>query len=179
MTAPTDRLRAVLATGRETSVANAFNNILKQQGVRGFWSSNLANVVQVAPENGIAFLLNDVMRDRVCVDASAPTVSERFLLGSAAGAIAMTAVYPMYVVQNRMAAARPGQYRGMFDCIREVGRGGLGSCYAGYQTSLVRVIPMKGIMLGGYSTLKDMAKDQKTGEISTAMSLACSATSGG
>ena len=51
--------------------------------------------------------------------------------------------------------------------------------YAGYTTSLVRVLPLKGIMLGGYSVLKDLVKDQRTGEISTARSLGCSAVAGG
>ena len=34
-------------------------------------------------------------------------------------------------------------------------------------------------MLGGYSVLKDLVKDGRTGEISTARSLACSAVAGG
>ena len=53
------------------------------------------------------------------------------------------------------------------DCMREVVRGGTASLYAGYVTALVRVLPLKGIMLGGYSVLKDAVKDPTTGEIST------------
>ena len=41
------------------------------------------------------------------------------------------------------------------------------------------MLPLKGTMLGGYSVLKDAVKDPKTGEISTGMSLACSAAAGG
>lgn len=67
----------------------------------------------------------------------------------------------------------------MGDAVREVVRGGFGAMYAGYTTSLVRCLPLKGIMLGGYSVLKDWAKDSHTGEISTAKSLACSAAAGG
>ena len=78
-----------------------------------------------------------------------------------------------------MAAARAGQYTGMMDCVREVSRGGTSSMYAGFGTALVRVMPLKGIMLGGYSVLKDAVKDPRTGEISTAKSLLCSAASGG
>lgn len=82
-------------------------------------------------------------------------------------------------MQNRQAAARPGQYSGMMDCVREVVRGGATSMYAGYTTALVRVLPLKGIMLGGYSILRDAVKDPLSGEISTARSLACSAFAGG
>jgi hypothetical protein len=179
LTAPTDRLRATLATGTYPDLRTAFRSILREQGVAGFWSSNLANVVQVAPENGIAFALNETLRDRFCADPSHPSMLEKFLLGGVAGAVAMTAVYPMYVVQNRQAAAQPGRYTGMMDCVREVWRGGAQVAYAGYVTALVRVLPLKGIMLGGYSALKDVCKDPRTGEISTAKSLLCSAVAGG
>lgn len=179
ITAPTDRLRAVLATGVYPDLRTAFRSILREQGVMGFWNSNLANVVQVAPENGIAFALNEVFRDRFCTDPAHPSMLEKFLLGGTAGAVAMTAVYPMYVVQNRQAAAPTGRYNGMMDCVREVLRGGTSVAYAGYGTALVRVLPLKGIMLGGYSVLKDACKDPRTGEISTAKSLLCSAAAGG
>ena len=179
ITAPTDRLRAVLATGLYTDVRSAFMGIVREQGVFGFWNSNLANVVQVAPENGISFALNELLRDKFCADPSHPAIMEKFLLGGFAGAVAMSAVYPMYVVQNRQAAARTGQYNGMMDAVREVVRGGTTAMYSGYTTSLVRVLPLKGIMLGGYSVLKDAVKDRETGEISTIKSLGCSAVAGG
>ena len=44
---------------------------------------------------GIAFALNDVLRDRFCSDPAHPSMPEKFLLGGLAGAVAMTAVYPM------------------------------------------------------------------------------------
>lgn len=179
ITAPTDRLRAVLATGTYPDLRTAFRSILREQGVMGFWNSNLANVVQVAPENAMSFALNELLRDRFCSDPSSPSMLEKFLLGGAAGAVAMTAVYPMYVIQNRQAAAPTGRYNGMMDCVREVVRGGTSVAYAGYGTALVRVLPLKGIMLGGYSVLKDACKDPRTGEISTAKSLLCSALAGG
>jgi len=129
--------------------------------------------------SGISFTLNELLRDRLCADPEHPQVIEKFLLGALAGAVAMTTVYPMYVVQNRQAAAKPGTYSGVGDAMRQVVRGGWSAMYAGYTASLVRVLPLKGIMLGGYSVLKDTLKDPRTGEISTAKSLACSAVAGG
>ena len=93
-TAPTDRLRATLATGLYPDVGSAFRGILREQGVRGFWSSNTANVIQVAPENGISFALNELLRDKLCADAAHPTMAEKFLLGSTAGAGAYTGFQP-------------------------------------------------------------------------------------
>ena len=110
ITAPTDRVRALLATGVYPDARTAIHTIFREQGLRGFWNSNLANVVQVAPENGIAFALNEVLRDRFCADPAKPAMFEKFALGGLAGAVAMSVVYPMYVVQNRQAAAKVGQY---------------------------------------------------------------------
>ena len=60
----------------------------------------------------------------------------------------------------------------------QVVHGGPSQMYAGYGTALVRVLPLKGIMLGGYSVLKDAVKDPHTGDISTTRSLLCSAAAG-
>jgi solute carrier family 25 (mitochondrial phosphate transporter), member 23/24/25/41 len=183
LTAPFDRLRAVMATGRESSVTAAVQNIVRTQGYRGFWSANVCNVLQCGPENAIAFTAYEMLRGgaglSLCTDAGAPTMAEKFFLGSISGALAMSIVYPMYVVQNRMAAAVAGEYTGMLHCMQQTARGGRSSMYAGFTVSLIRVLPLKGIMLGGYFTLKDLMKDPQTGEISTLNSLACSAVAGG
>jgi hypothetical protein len=174
ITAPTDRLRAILATGRESSVTLAAKNVYKTQGVMGFWASNAANIAQVVPENGITFMMNEFLLHTMSEDAKHPNVLEKFTSGATAGVIALTAIYPLYVIQNRMAAARAGQYGGFADCARRTG-----FCYTGFGTALVRIVPLKGIMFGGYGVLKDWVKDPITGEISTSKSLACSAVSGG
>ena len=86
--------------------------------------------------------LNSVLKDKIFQDVESPTLFERFMLGSIAGASAMTAVYPMYVIQNRLAAATPGQYNGMLDCARRTAQGGWKACYGGYFVSLLRVMPL-------------------------------------
>jgi hypothetical protein len=179
LTAPTDRLRAVLATGLYPNLSSAVRGIVREQGVVGLWNANTINVIRVTPENGIMFALNDLLKDKVCADPSRPTMSDKFLLGSVAGAASMSAVYPLYVVQSRMAAAPAGRYSGIADCMREVSHGGRGSLYAGYGTAIARSVPLKGLMLGGYSILKDMFQDKQTGQISTSTSLLCSAFAGG
>jgi hypothetical protein len=105
LTAPTDRLRAVLATGLYPNLSSAVRGIVREQGVVGLWNANTINVIRVTPGNGIMFALNDLLKDKVCADPSRPTMSDKFLLGSVAGAASMSAVYPLYVVQSRMAAA--------------------------------------------------------------------------
>ncbi|CAE8586785.1 unnamed protein product, partial [Polarella glacialis] len=172
-TAPADRLRAILATGREASISSAISSTLRNEGWRGFWQGNLANCIQVGPESALTFYFYEALKDKFCHDVHAPTASERFLAGSASGALSMTAVYPMYVIQNRLAAAPSGTYRSLLDCVRQTAAGGVPSLFAGYLPSLVRIIPYKGIDLAGYNILKDKLKDPNTAEISQLHSLAC------
>ena len=97
-------LRAVLAT---ESTPTSHGLPLHSAGARrdGFWNSNLANVVQVAPM--ASHSPGKVFHDRFCTDPAHPSMLEKFLLGGTAGAVAMTAVYPMYVVQNRRPQRHP------------------------------------------------------------------------
>merc|ERR1712054_424766 len=94
-------------------------------------------------------------------------ILESFAVGSISGATAM-------------AAAEAGQYSSIMDCVRKgMQNGGMRGMFGGYGVALIRNVPLKGIMLGGTSTLTDMVKDPETGYISTPKMLACSAVAGG
>jgi len=90
-------------------------------------------------------------------DPESPLPSEKFLCGAAAGWAAMTLVYPMYVIQARMAIAEPGVYNGMFDCFRQTYMGGgFKSYFKGYIPSTMRIIPYKGSDLLIFNQLKEI-----------------------
>ena len=173
ITAPTDRPARGPCHRSLPRSSHGLRSILQEQGVMGFWNSNLANVVQVAPENGIAFALNEVFRDRFCTDPAHPSMLEKFLLGGTAGAVAMTAVYPMYVVQNRQAAAPTGRYNGMMDCVREVLRGGTSVARGIRHGAGTRAPPQGHHAFGGYSVLKDACKDPRARERSQQPNRCC------
>jgi len=156
-----DRLRAKMAagvgkSGSNPGVVGAFRNMLAEGGIRGLWTGNGANIVQVGPESALLFLLNDLYKPYVAQDPKNLTIFERFTCGSAAGATSMTLVYPMYVIQNRMLVMPDGYYKGIYDCARKTYvDGGLRAFAGGYGASFVRIIPYKGIDMAGYSLLKD------------------------
>ena len=53
-------------------------------------------------------------------------------------------VYPMYVLQARMAIAEPGNYKGIWDCARQtVRKEGATALFKGYSPSLMRIGPYK------------------------------------
>ena len=68
----------------------------------------------------------------------------------------MTAVYPMYVVQNRLLVSPTGYYKGMLDCFaRCYKEEGLRVFSQSYTVSSVRILPYKGIDMGLYGFMRE------------------------
>ncbi|TPP67721.1 Calcium-binding mitochondrial carrier protein Aralar1, partial [Fasciola gigantica] len=89
----------------------------------------------------------------------------RFTLGSVAGAVGATAVYPIDLVKTRMQNQRTGSaigellYKNSWDCFRKVIRfEGFSGLYRGLGPQLVGVAPEKAIKL----TVNDLVRDQFT-----------------
>ncbi|KAA0199770.1 Solute carrier family 25 (Mitochondrial carrier Aralar) member 12 [Fasciolopsis buskii] len=89
----------------------------------------------------------------------------RFTLGSVAGAMGATAVYPIDLVKTRMQNQRTGSaigellYKNSWDCFRKVIRfEGFSGLYRGLGPQLIGVAPEKAIKL----TVNDLVRDQFT-----------------
>lgn len=83
------------------------------------------------------------------------TVMERFLAGSAAGAISQTVIYPMEVLKTRFCLRSTGQYSGLMDAARKINaQGGLRNFYRGYVPNLLGIIPYAGIDLTIYEVMQ-------------------------
>lgn len=89
----------------------------------------------------------------------------RFTLGSLAGAVGATAVYPIDLVKTRMQNQRTGSYigelmyRNSFDCFKKVIRHeGVMGLYRGLVPQLIGVAPEKAIKL----TMNDLVRDKLT-----------------
>jgi solute carrier family 25 phosphate transporter 23/24/25/41 len=177
-TAPMDRLRSLMAAGGSKTLGATNPGILgglramyAAGGVRAMWQGNGANVVQVGPESAILFLLNDIYKPYFSSDPKHMTLLEKFACGAAAGATAMTLVYPMYVIQNRLLVAPEGHYKGIVDAFSKTFREEGARAFAGgYSASFVRILPYKGIDMSLYSVLRDMFVPEDK-NITTAQSL--------
>ncbi|XP_042874042.1 calcium-binding mitochondrial carrier protein Aralar1-like [Penaeus japonicus] len=109
----------------------------------------------------------------------------RFTLGSFAGAVGATAVYPIDLVKTRMQNQRTGSYigelmyRNSFDCFKKVIRHeGLMGLYRGLVPQLIGVAPEKAIKL----TMNDLVRDKltdKKGNITFAGEMFAGACAGG
>lgn len=96
----------------------------------------------------------------------------RFALGSVAGAVGATAVYPIDLVKTRMQNQRAGayveelMYRNSADCFKKVIRHeGFFGLYRGLVPQLMGVAPEKAIKLTTNDFVRDKLTDKSTGNI--------------
>ncbi|KAL2918808.1 mitochondrial aspartate-glutamate transporter agc1 [Polyrhizophydium stewartii] len=108
-----------------------------------------------------------------------------FALGSVAGAIGATFVYPIDLVKTRMQNQRSkvvGQllYKNSWDCFKKVLRNeGFPGLYSGLLPQLVGVAPEKAIKLTMNDLVRSKVKDPKTGEIPLWGEILAGCTAGG
>jgi solute carrier family 25 phosphate transporter 23/24/25/41 len=138
--------------------------MVRKGGVRALWRGNGVNCLQVGPENALTFFFYESLKRYGLRDPEHPTAEQKFIFGALAGAASMSTwkgeqdqievliffsslsalVYPMYVLQARMAIAEPGVYKGIWDCARQtVAMEGRSALLKGYLPSLLRIGPYK------------------------------------
>ena len=64
-----------------------FKDIYADGGARSFFRGNGTNVVKIAPETAIKFIMYDKIKQSICVNIQQPTTLERLLSGAIAGFI--------------------------------------------------------------------------------------------
>ena len=138
-------------------LTNTFKSILKEGGALSFWRGNGLNVVKIAPESALKFMVfENTERFLKHRSAGGPaTYLDHFLAGAAGGVISQTAIYPLEVVKTRLASTKKKQFRGILDCaVRVYHKGGVLVFFQGYLPNILGRIPYTGIELCVYQTLK-------------------------
>ncbi|XP_047461281.1 calcium-binding mitochondrial carrier protein Aralar2 isoform X2 [Mugil cephalus] len=123
----------------------------------------LVDIEKIAPleEGALPYNLAEVQRQQLGSDGSRPILVQvaesvyRFTLGSVAGAVGATAVYPIDLVKTRMQNQRSSgslvgelMYKSSFDCFKKVVRyEGFFGLYRGLVPQLLGVAPEKAIKL--------------------------------
>ncbi|NXI47447.1 CMC1 protein, partial [Galbula dea] len=134
----------------------------------------LADIERIAPlaEGALPYHLAELQRQQSFGELSRPIwlqIAEsayRFTLGSIAGAVGATAVYPIDLVKTRMQNQRSSgsvvgelMYKNSFDCFKKVLRfEGFFGLYRGLLPQLIGVAPEKAIKL----TVNDFVRDKFT-----------------
>lgn len=137
--------------------------VVRNEGVRGFYSGVLPQLVGVAPEKAIKLTVNDLVRGRFTdlKSGNIPLWAE-ILAGGSAGGCQVVFTNPLEIVKIRLqvqgealkAAAREGEEvtkRSAMWIVRHLGLVGL---YKGASACLLRDMPFSAIYFPTYSHLK-------------------------
>lgn len=167
---PLERLKILLqvqhVTGHDTkpkytSQWQGLKMILREEGVRGFFKGNGANLVRVFPYTGIQFLTMDTLSAYRKRQTGKEHLSplEKQLVGGLSGMASVTFTYPLDVARGRLTAqggVLGRQYNGLADTLVKMAKAeGLRSWYHGFTSTFFGVFVYVGVNFMTYETVKE------------------------
>lgn len=163
VTAPLNLIKMRLQTHSDRSygMRQCCREVMSEGGIRAFWRGNLANVLKVAPESAVRFGVYEQLKNRVMCSSggesrTSMTPTEKFVCGSIAGGVGQGMVYPLDVAKTRMAVAESSVYTGVGHCLaKTVAADGLRGLYRGLGPALASIMPVAGVDLTVFNTLKE------------------------
>eukprot|EP00759_Apiculatamorpha_spiralis_P016199 PhF_6_TR22529/c5_g2_i1/m.31991/K14684/SLC25A23S; solute carrier family 25 (mitochondrial phosphate transporter), member 23/24/25/41 len=141
LTAPLDRIKLLMQEGRiaqhtmahptvhklardlqrpRYNLPEVIRVVIREGGVKSFWRGNGINCLKAGPEFATMFTVRQLLYDTFSSDGGkSSSFGEGFVLSAAAGATAQGIIYPLELVKARMAVSSAGEYKSIFDCIRQ------------------------------------------------------------
>ncbi|XP_023588881.1 mitochondrial carrier protein SCaMC-3L, partial [Trichechus manatus latirostris] len=158
-TAPLDRAKVYMQVySSKTNLMNllgGLRSMVQEGGFRSLWRGNGINVLKIAPEYAIKFSVFEQCKNYFCGIHGTPPFQERILAGSLAVAISQTLINPMEVLKTRLTLGRTGQYKGLWDCARQIlEQEGPRAFYRGYLPNMLGIIPYACTDLAVYETMR-------------------------
>ncbi|XP_075402960.1 calcium-independent mitochondrial carrier protein SCaMC-3L-like [Tenrec ecaudatus] len=144
-TAPLDRTRVhmqVYSSKKHLmNLLGGLRSLIQEGGFRSLWRGNGINVLKIAIEYGIKFLVFEECKAHFG-ESSNPIFQEDVLAGSLAVAVSQTLINPLEVLKTRVTLGRTGQYDGLRDCVGQIlRREGPAAFYRGYAPNMLGIIP--------------------------------------
>lgn len=168
--APIDRVKILMQTQAVSGSANKYNGLMQslrlviaEDGVRGLWRSNFANVVRVAPYSATQFASYDYYKVKLGLDvkrqegAPKPSFQEQFmqriLCGGLAGLTATTVTHPLDLIRLRVATDK--EVKGISDAFFQILKeGGPINLYRGWVPTVVSLCPFIAVNFTAFDTIK-------------------------
>lgn len=160
--APLERLKIMYMCGgsmvRDVGVVASLRNILRDEGLKGFFRGNGANVIRIVPFTATQFASYHLLRS-VVTDGHSNTISStnKFWCGVVSGVLATCLTYPLDFIRCRLSMQTNNHhvYKGMWDGLTTVARTeGFLRLYNGLIPTLVGIIPYSGIQLSMYDIVR-------------------------
>ncbi|GMI70331.1 hypothetical protein like AT5G48970 [Hibiscus trionum] len=153
--------RDLPGSSKYTGMSQATKEILREEGLPGFWRGNVPALLMVMPYTAIQFAV--LHKLKTIVSGSSKTAEHlnlspflSYISGGLAGCVATVGSYPFDLLRTILASqgepkVYPNMRSALFDIISTRGFGGL---YAGLSPTLVEIIPYAGLQFGTYDTFK-------------------------
>jgi len=154
--APLERTRVqmIADAGKYPNMIACMKDIMKTEGVAGFWAGNTLNVGRIAPQMGIAFFAKDYFKVLYAGEGNKPSPLQTLAASMSSGICCQTGVYPIDLIRTRMMTS-PGAYDGMVDCFKKtIGNEGPAALYKGLLPANLFAIPYYGTQFFVYDMLK-------------------------
>jgi len=160
--APLERLKIMYMCGghmvRDVGVVASLQNILRDEGVKGFFRGNGANVIRIVPFTATQFASYQLFRS-IATDGNKHPISStnKFWCGVISGILATCLTYPLDFIRCRLSMQTTNHqlYKGMWDGLTTVARTeGFLRLYNGLLPTLVGIVPYSGIQLSMYDVVR-------------------------
>ena len=151
--------KTVALNGGERAV-RLMQHIVRDEGVKGLWSGNVATVMRFAPTKGIDFFSYEMYKRllmRVCGNEDV-TSAQAISAGAAAGLTSTLLLYPLELARTRLITRTEvsrGGVRGVVDVLRNIAKQhGVAGMYRGLRPTLLGIVPEAGITYGSFDLFK-------------------------
>eukprot|EP01090_Pellita_catalonica_P011916 TRINITY_DN2475_c0_g1_i1.p1 TRINITY_DN2475_c0_g1~~TRINITY_DN2475_c0_g1_i1.p1 ORF type:complete len:261 (+),score=27.34 TRINITY_DN2475_c0_g1_i1:3-785(+) len=144
------------------SIVASLRLIFTEEGLRGFWRGNGANVLRVIPVYALKFTFNDTFKGMV--KSKEQSIKELnpwqlMLSGSAAGLFQAAATFPLEFIRTRLSLSAgiegSESYKGIIDCaVKVTRREGIRGLYKGLGPTMVSGTPYVGLQMTAYELVK-------------------------
>eukprot|EP01094_Clydonella_sp_ATCC50884_P025278 TRINITY_DN6587_c0_g1_i2.p1 TRINITY_DN6587_c0_g1~~TRINITY_DN6587_c0_g1_i2.p1 ORF type:complete len:260 (-),score=81.55 TRINITY_DN6587_c0_g1_i2:189-968(-) len=140
-----------------TGIRQGLMRVFSEEGVRGLYRGNGANVVRVVPVYALKFSFNDTFKDMLRSPGEQLSTGKMLLAGSMAGMFQTSVTYPLDMIRTRlsMAAVSHAQYKGIVDCGVQILRTeGVLAWYKGFGATILSATPYVGLQMTFYDLWK-------------------------
>ncbi|KAL3162702.1 hypothetical protein ABBQ38_008743 [Trebouxia sp. C0009 RCD-2024] len=157
-TAPIDRLKFLLQVQdhQMITIRQGFRLMAAEGTYKAYFRGNGANVIKNVPETALKLTCNDRVKAMVAADGHTVTLSERLAIGGISGAVAQGTIYPMEVIQTRLAISPVGTYSGILDTFAKIVRQeGYFALFRGITPCMVGIIPYAGLDIAAFELMRE------------------------
>lgn len=147
-----------------TGIAQAFKDIIREEGILGLWRGNVPALLMVMPYTSIQFVVLHKVKSFAAGSSKGddhirlnPALS--YVSGALAGCAATIGSYPFDLLRTVLASqGEPKVYQNLRSAFLGILRSkGIRGLYAGLTPTLIEIVPYAGIQFGSYDTFKRWA----------------------